>query len=325
MPGTVTNNLDKMYASYKAEIPKKMHNQISKSSPTMLALMRKDETWDQGGDVIQPHLKYKRSTTNGSYKGYDTFDITPQDTRTSAMFYMKQLYGNFTISGYEEAADKGDNAVFKLLKIAMEDAEEDLKDKFATQIFGNGTGNGGKDILGISAAVDDGTNVATYAGINRTTDTWWKANYNGTTGALNTAKMRNMFMNCTRGGKENKPDLIVCDQQTWEWYAQVIDGKTNIQQPLGKLSEAIANLGFAQLSFMGVPVVWDEYCPVNTMYFLNSNTMQFWTKPGRKFSPTNLKEVPNGDFKVGQILWAGELICAEPRKNGVLKGITAPV
>jgi hypothetical protein len=318
-------DIDKMLASYLPKISKKMYNQVAKSSPGMTMFMRKDTVWDQGGNIIQPHLKKSRSTTNGSYKGYDTFDITPQDTRTGAKFEMKQNYGNYTISGYEEASDSGELAVHKLLKIAMEDAEEDLKDNFATQLFGDGTGNGGKDILGINAAIDDGTNVANYGSIDRATNAFWKAKYNGATGALTVAKMREMFVSCSRGGNERKPDFIVCDQQSWLWYAELVDGKTTIQQPMGKIGEQFANLGFASISFMGIPVVWDEYAPANTMYFINSNTMQFWTKPGRKFSSTKLKEVPNADYKVGQILWAGELICVEPRANGTLKGITAPV
>jgi hypothetical protein len=317
-------DFDKILASRLPMIEKKMHSQIAKASPMMMQLMKLNKVWDKGGDIIQPHLKKSRSTTNGSYRGYDQFDIAPQDTRTAAKFGMKQMYGNFTISGYDEAADNGELAVFKQLEIAMTDAEEDLKDKFATALFSDGTGNSSKDILGIAAAVDDGTNVALYGGIDRATNIWWKSKYNGATGALTIAKMREMFVSCSRGGNERKPDFIVCDQTTWLYYAQLIDGKTNIQQPLGKLGEQFANLGFASLSFMGIPVVWDEYAPANTMYFLNSNTIQFWTKPGRKFTPTKLKEPIDGDFKAGQILWAGELINIEPRANGVLKAITAP-
>lgn len=318
-------DFDKILASRLPLIQKKMYNQISKASPLMMMFMKLSKVWDQGGDTLQPHLKKSRSNTNGSYRGYDTFDISPQDTRTAAKFGLKQMYGNFTISGYDEISDSGELAVFKQLEIAMTDAEEDLKDKYATAIFSDGTGNGGKDILGIAAAVDDGTNVANYANIDRATNVFWKAKYNGATGALTIDKMRTMFVSCSRGGNEKKPDFIVCDQQSWLWYAQLVDGKTTIQQPMGKIGEQFANAGFVSISFMGVPVVWDEYAPANTMYFLNSNTIQFWTKPGRKFTPTKLKEPINGDFKAGQILWAGELVNIEPRANGVLKAITAPV
>lgn len=318
---------DQILASWLQEIPSQMYNQISKSSPLMYMLMRKKKTWDQGGDTIKPHLKTARSTSNGSYRGYDTLDITPQNTRQSATFNMKQYYGNLIISGYEELGDKGKNAIFKQLAIATDDAKDDLLDKFNQDIFGTGAGNGGKNILGLQAAIDDGTVVGTYASIDRSTNPWWRSYANNTTGTLNTAKMRSAVTRASlgggKGGMDKAPDFIVTDPATWEIYANMVDGKTTIQQPLGKVGEEFANLGFTSVSFQGIPVVYDEYCPVGTMYFINSNFLQFWVKPGRDFTPSEMVKPANMDAKVGQIFWAGELINTAPRKHAVLRGITA--
>jgi hypothetical protein len=314
-------NFDKFLASFLPLIPKKMFDQIMKSSPLMYMIMKQKKQWDSGGDTIKIHLKYKHASNVGSYQGYDTLDITPQDTRTDAEFKLKQLYASIIFNGYESAASSGDLAIFKMSEIAMADAEAALKDMFAQLLFKDGTGNTGKDILGLKAAVDDGTNVANYGGIARATYTWWKAKYDGTAGALTVARMRTMYAQCSRGGMENKPDFIVTDLNQWLAYAALVDGKTTIQQPLGKVGEEFANLGFNQISFMGIPVVYDEYCPPNTMYFLNSNTLQLYTKPGLDFKPSEMVKPPNMDAKVGQIFWAGELICSEPRANGKIENL----
>lgn len=315
-------NFDKFLASFLPLIPKKMYDNIMKSSPLMYQIMKQKKQWDSGGDTIKIHLKYKHATNVGSYQGYDTMDITPQDTRTDAEFKLKQLYASIIFNGYEDAASSGELAIFKMAQIATEDAEAALKDLFAQLIFKDGTGNGGKDILGLKAAVDDGTAVATYGGINRSTYTWWKSQYDGAAAALSTAKMQAMFLKCSRGGVENKPDFIVTDLNQFQKYLALVDGKTTIQQPLGKVGQEFANLGFTQVSFMGVPVVYDEYCPANTMYMLNSNTLQLHVKPGKDFKPTEMVKPANMDAKVGQILWAGELICTEPRANGKLENLT---
>ena len=313
-------DFDKYLASLLPLIPKKMYDNISKSSPLMYALMRQKKVWDEGGDTIRPHIKYKQATNRGSYSKYDTLDITPQDTRTSAEFKMKQLYASIVFSGYEEAADKGENAVHKLVAQATEDAETTLKDLFAQQIFGNGTGNSGKDILGISAYIDDGAATAVYGRIDRATNAWWKANVvkSANNKALTTALMRQVFNRCAAGGMENKPDMIVTDLATYEKYEEIIDGKTNIQQPLGKLEKEFANLGFNFLSFKGVPVVYDEYATADTMYFINSNSLQLWGKPGRIFQPSEMVKPADKDMKAGQIFFAGELVGTEPRRNGKL-------
>jgi hypothetical protein len=311
-------DFDKFLASFLPQIPKKMYSQVAKSSPTMAAVMRKGATWDSGGDTFQPHIKHKHSTAVGSYKGYDTLDITPQDTRAAAEFKLKQYYSSIIFNGYEEAASSGENAVFKMAEIAVKDAEEAIRDKFATDLFGNGTGNSNKALLGLAAAVDDGTNVGTYGGIDRATNTFWKSQVDFTAAALTVARMRELYMKCVRGGNTNRPDFIVTDLNQWNNYAELIDGKTNIQQPTGKLTDVFANLGFAQLSFMGVPVVYDEYCSANTIFMLNSETTQLHTKPGRNFKPSEMVKISNMDAKAGQIFWAGELICTEPRANGKL-------
>lgn len=315
-------NFDKFLASFLPKIPKVMYNNISKASPMMYMLMRLKKQWDSGGDTIKPHLKHKQATNVGSYQGYDTLDITPQDTRTDAEFKLKQAFASIIFNGYEDAASNGELAIFKMAEIATTDAEEALKDWFAQKLFGDGTGNSGKDILGLKAAVDDGTNVASYGGITRSTYPFWKSQYDGAAAALTIPKMRNIFTKCSRGGMENKPDFIVTDLNQWNKYAELVDGKTTIQQPLGKIGQEFANLGFTQISFMGVPVVYDEYCPANTMYFLNSKSLQLWTKPGRDFKPSEMVKPPNMDARVGQIFWAGELICTEPRANGKIENLT---
>jgi hypothetical protein len=318
-------NFDKFLASLLPLIPKKMYDNISKSSPLMYMVMKKKKVWDEGGDIIRPHIKYKHADNRGSYSKFDTLNVTPQDTRTAAEFRMKQLYASIVFSGYEEAADKGELAVHKLVAQAMEDAEATLKDLFAQQIFGDGTGNSGKDLTGLAAYIDDGTNIAVYGGIDRATNAWWKANVklSANNKVLDIKHMREVFTKCVRGGMENKPDVIVTDLATWLKYAELVDGKTTIQQPLGKIAQEFANLGFTQLSFMGVPVVYDEYCPADTMYFINFNTFQLYGKPGRIFQPSELVKPHNQDAKVGQIFFAGEFVGTEPRANGVLKLTTA--
>ena len=59
----------------------------------------------------------------------------------------------------------------------MSEAKDSLKDKFCTSMYSDGTADGGKDMTGLSAMVDDGTNTAIYAGIDRSSYAWWKANY----------------------------------------------------------------------------------------------------------------------------------------------------
>lgn len=318
----MASSFNKYYASWHNEIPKKMHDNIVKRSPTMLMLTRKEKKWSSGSDTIQPHIKYVQATNSGSYRGYDTLDITPQQTRTDAEFRRKQLYASIVYNGYEVASSRGENAVFDMAEIAMQDAEDALYDKFATQIFSNGTGNGGKDILGLAAAIDDGTNVAIYGGIDRTSQVWWKSVYNNAIGTLSMDELTQAFVQASRGGMQNSPDFIVAGFTAWNAVNTLCRNRFQEHAGTNNAAKMFANLGFPYINFMGVPVVYDEYCPTAELYMLNSETVQLWSDPVINFKPTELVKPANMDAKIGQILWSGELICTEPRANVHFKGIT---
>lgn len=320
----MATSFNKYFASWLDLIPKKMYDNISRRSPTMAMLLKGKKTWDEGGDTIRPHIKYQHATNAGSYRGYDTLDITPQQTRTDGEFRMKQLYASIVFNGYESAASSGELAIFKMADIAMKDAEDALYNLMAQQIFSDGTGNAGKDLLGLAAAIDDGTNVAIYGGIDRTTATWWKSQYTNAVGAVTMDKLRRPYMLASRGGMQNSPDFMVAGLDAWDFVNALTDTKLEYTVPVNNAGKMFANMGFPFINVFGVPLVYDEYCPAADLYMLNSETIQFWNKPGMFAKPTELVKPANMDAKIGQLLTFGELICEEPRANVHLKGITAP-
>ena len=98
-------------------------------------------------------------TTLGSYFGFDTF-ITTQETKTQrAAFNPSQLYASVQISGIQRALNSGDAAVIDLIASELDIIAEGLRQELGDELYGDGTGNSSKDLLGLIAAVDDSTNV----------------------------------------------------------------------------------------------------------------------------------------------------------------------
>jgi len=319
----MATSFNKYFASWLNEIPKQMYDNIVKRSPTFTMLMRKEKKWDQGGDTIQPHIKYVQASNAGSYRGYDPLDITPQQTRTDAEFRRKQNYASIVFNGYEMASSRGKNAIFSMAEVAMQDAEDTMFDKMATQIFSDGTGNGGKDILGLEAAIDDGTGTAIYAGIDRTTELWWRAGQLSAAAALSMTELTERYVAASRGGMQNSPDFFVAGFTAWNVVNTLCRNRFETHSAVNNAGKMFANLGFPFVNFMGVPVVYDEYCPTGTLYGLNSETIQLWSDPVINFKPTEMVKPANMDAKIGQILWSGELVCTEPRANFKIEGITS--
>jgi hypothetical protein len=81
-----------------------------------------------------------------------------------------------------EGALQMDHAIVPLLEARMNDATNSMIDALAYSLYNNTSNN--QQLLGLPAAIDDGTNTATYGNINRTANPWWQAKWYATSGYL---------------------------------------------------------------------------------------------------------------------------------------------
>ena len=287
-----------------------------------------------GGNVILEEVMYPDPTTQNvnSYSGYETINITPNSPISAAQFNIAQYAAAVTISGLEMLQNSGKEAIIDLLEGRIRIAEAQLTNRISNDLYLDGTGNSGKNLTGLGAAVTASpTNV--YGGIDRSTaiGTFWKnAVYSGLTngGAAVSAANIQQYMTAiaiklVRG--TDKADLIVADANYFQLYV-------NSLQAIQKVSDANeAGAGFATLSFYGggqkAEVVLDGgiyaggYAGVgtNTMYFLNTNYLFFRPHADRNFVPIGgERQAVNQDAIVKLMGFAGNLTCAGGQFNGIL-------
>lgn len=284
---------------------------------------------EQGGRTIVHPIMYATNSTARSYRGYDMLDTTPQEGFTSAELPWKYLSISITISGQEELENQGSKTqIFNLLEGKIRQAELSLRLEVNRQLWGDGTGNSGKDITGLALAVEDGTAWSTYAGIDSSTTqgSFWRNQYIDKAGAtfgtasgnstVGIAAMRTMFNNCTLGN--SRPTLIVTTQDLFEAYEANIEG-----DKLRLTNTKLGEVGFANLTYKGVPIVFDEDCPADSMYYLNSEFIKLVAAKGRNFVTTPFQRPENQDAKVAQILWAGNLLTFKRDQQGLIANLNA--
>ena len=286
------------------------------STPLLRRLRERQETYDGGPKIVQP-LIYGELAYGKSYTFYDTLQYDQNIPITAAEFEPKNLVQPFIISRDEERRNSGsDTQVLNLLDSKFQIARRTLVKMFATQLFSNGTGNGGKDITGLAAAVSDS---GTYGGINRSEYAWWKSRVDansGTARALTLDMMLKMFINISEG--EDQPNLIVCDPKTWAVYHNLVQGKVTMNTDE---VQRMASWGFNTLEFRGKPVVEDPYCPAGTMFFLNLRYLQLRVDSGTNFYVTKSRQADNMIAFKKEILWSGNLTCSNCKRQGVIKDI----
>ena len=278
---------------------------------------KRQVTFNSGLKIAQP-VVYGR-LAGGSFKGLDPFDISYKETATYAEWDWKSVYCNVTIPGDDMAKAEGDEKIVGIVQSKMETATMSMHEDISTMFFADGTGNASKDMDGLKNAVDNGTLYGTYGGIasRATTNNWWAAQMDTTGGALTLDAINTMIGLCTVANK--KPDLIITTQTLYDkaWarvqpQQRFLDGKS-----------ALANVGFSGINFNGhADMIVDNHCPTGYMYFLNTEYWHFVINSNRNFYWTGEKTPTDQDAYVRQLILMANLICTQPRVQGVLTGLT---
>jgi hypothetical protein len=282
-----------------------------------------------GGNVILEEIMYNDPNTNNanSYSGYEVLNIAPDSPISAAQYSITQYADSVTMSGLEMLQNSSKEAIIDLLDGRMQVSEARLINRIGSDIYGDGTGNGGKNITGLAAAIPDDPTTGTYGGINRATWSFWQSKkYSGVTdgGAAvaytNIQKyMTSLAIQLVRGN--DKADLIVADNNYYSLYVQSLQAIQRIT------SEESAAGGFASLKFYGggtsADVVLDggvgNACTANHMFFLNTNYIFLRPHKERNFVPIGgERQAINQDAIVKLYGWAGNLTTSNSFLQGVL-------
>jgi hypothetical protein len=269
---------------------------------------------EEGGSSIVEPLVYAQNDTTGSYSGYDAIDLTPQEGISAAEYNWKQMASSIAISGIEEAKNRGTEAIIKLLNAKIMQAEESIKEELNQMLYGDGTGNGGKDFNGLANIISAS---GTVGGIDSSTNTWWQSTSTAVGGALTLLAMAGAYNTASRGN--DTPDMIVTTQTLFEKYESLLTSQVRYQDTTK------ANSGFQNLMFKQTPVVFDVSCTSGVMFFMNSKYLKLVGMNGHWFQTTDFQKgtVAGVDARYALVLSFGELTCSNRARQAKLTGATA--
>jgi hypothetical protein len=284
-----------------------------------------------GGNVILQEIMYSDSATNNtnSYSGYEVLNVSQNSPISSAQFSITQYASAVSISGLEMIQNSGKEAIIDLLDGRMSVAEAQLANRISGDLYLDGTGNAGKNLTGLGAAVPDSPSTGTYGGIDRATWSFWRSvSYSGVSNGGSAVTYSNIqqYMDAVavqliRG--TDKPDLIVADNNYYRLYLQSLQAIQRITDS----GSSMAGAGFASLKYFGAGMASDvvldggigSAATANHMWFLNTKYLMFRPHADRNFVPIGgERQAVNQDAIVKLIGWAGNLTSSGPQFCGVL-------
>ena len=294
-----------------------------------------------GGNVILEEIMYVDSSSinTNSYSGYEVINIAQNSPISAAQFSITQYAAAVTMSGLEMLQNSSKEAIIDLMDGRISVAEAQLANRMDYDLYQDGTGNGGKNLTGLAAAVADTPTSGTYGGIDRGSWNFWRNQYyRGVTdggAAVSAANiqayMTTLGLRCVRGS--DMPDLWVGSANYYGFYVNSLQA---IQRITSDNGSATAGAGFPSLKFYGGGMAADVVFgggvnnavnttgtaggePTSHMYALNTKYIFFRPHRDRNFVPIGgERQSVNQDAVVKLIGWAGNLTSSGPQFNGVL-------
>ena len=334
-----TINFDALFSQSLANNKKGIEDTISTSN-SFYKRIKDSAAWEsyEGGTHLEIPLMTELGSTD-TYAGYDLLNTDPMDGVTKALFTWARTSTPITISGDEETDNYGPQQLINMVTTKTTQAVSGAAEFFSKMLLqGNllnsGTitdpytspNNGSVGINPLALLIHyDPTSTVTIGNIDQGSNTWWRnksVTFAGTTTTTELLKkVMNLVNECSKG-PGGRPDLVLCDQTTYEWLITAIYHRTR-HDP-----KEVADWPFESFMFRNIMFTWDEFVsdPVtgvaNTdtlgvIYCINTKFFSVKYHPRRNFIHRPFQTPPNQDGKVSHIFWKGQVCVSNRRKHGV--------
>lgn len=321
-----------------------IHDQVFLSNAAFNRMKGRTKTFTGGRRIVVP-LGWRTQGGIKWFSGADVFAPTVRDPFQAAEFTPKNANVDITIDWDEEMQVSGPEKVMDLMEAKGEWARSTFFDGMGNDIYNDGTDQ--KALGGLQFAFPNftGTTAApvaptgTYGGIPRsaTVNTWW--NHSGdpgtwTTGAAGTFTggaatgpnfdaLNRMFARIKlASGKV--PTMILSNVGAWSDVHFNLVKNERYQRP--QQNSELAKIGFENFMFRTAVWVQDEKAPRTTdankdekVFLLHEPSLKLWVDSRANFAFEPFRKPHNQMVRTAYILWRGELICSEPRANGVIQ------
>ena len=305
-------------------ISQKIADNITGRIP-LLHLMNKlgHKEFENGGIEYRFPL-FKELATAQAYSGLTVLTNSEKDPVTSGILFRKHLTTDITLSGTNLLQNSGGDptAQVNYITAQVEMAEESIKNTLAGDSLGlfSSAADGALGVTGLQTMLPDSTSTGTYAGNDRASQTFWQHKSDSVSTGFNTdglVSMRALQLATVRG--DEAPTVIIMTSNGYANLDRALTGTVHYNNPSPKTQ--FGDVGFEHINFKGSIVLFDDGVPTNRAYFLNLKYLKLLVHQMRDMAIRDFITPSNQDAIVGRMYWAGNLVCNNLARQGLLQGL----
>jgi hypothetical protein len=310
--GAVTSELN---AVTRRAFVKRLVVQLYKATP-LFALMFRNAQVARGG-VSQITVPIQGSQfVNASWTGYDGTFAAPQvqNAAQAASWNLAMGIVPIPLLGMESLVQSSE-AIIPLVKARFADANTVMRQMLASSLFSSNASNP-LAMNGLQDAYDDGTAVATYGGISRNSNAFWKSTKYTTSFNISRSNALTRIGQVTQAAGGDKPDFIILSLSDWTALAVDFMGaeQFNTTPTMRYGEDDVVNAGFSCLMIAGIPVYADPFLTKGTGYIINSKYLSMYVSDIANFEFSGFESMMSNMQigYIGAVLAGLQTVCVKP-------------
>ena len=278
-------------------------------------MLKGAKKWD-GGLKIRQVLDYGQPM-GSDFNATSTFNTNKVETMTAARFDYAMYYEPVVYDIDDMVQNQGKAQEIDIVFTKLDKAQKHIRYNLAYDLYhSTGSGTSGRKLLGLLAMMSQSS---TYGGIAVADLAEWIAGYvNSTAAPITFGVVDNVLTNCLVGDDAgDEPDLLVTTRSLFS----ALRSQT---MPHLRLEHGdLADMGFKNIDYIGIPIVRDYMCPTGYLFAVNRNYMGFRVHKDYNFKRTPW-EKPIGQEKYACYLEVVlQMICKRRDAHGYQSALTA--
>jgi hypothetical protein len=335
VPGSTTGTFLELNSLTRRAFIPRVTVQIYFSTPTLMLLMGSAQKSAGGMNQITGPVQ-GNSMVQGAWTSYSGNFNKPQVIPGVQNFAFNTAYFVVPVPiVLGETLLQATEAVIPILDVRMHDVYAVAAQQMGSAIFTNNTANP----LMPSSFVDgfdNGTNVATYGGINRNApnNSFWQGQLYTNTNPLNRQTMAQYLIQITDVAGGEVPDFVVMSPSDFATlnssFIATNSGNTPVESVWVEPAKSYSKddpirSSFPNIFISGVPFYCDHWCPKGTMYFVNSQYTAMYLSEDAPFAFSGFySAIPLMQIaEVGVMIVGYQIVSSKPVANAILTGMTA--
>lgn len=282
---------------------------------------------EAGGRYFEATLEYAENSTFRSYGETESLDLTRVNVFDAARYECKYHMGTVVFTEVEKLRAAGEGKI-DLVASKVENGMNSHMANLNRSGFLDGTGNGGKDIDGLSKIITE-TPTNTVGQVSRNTYAWWRnVAVSGTKTTSAYDNIRSSFteaiLRCSRGGTKEQPTVGLTSRTILQGYASTLQPyeRYAMDSPKARKANGAVDVG-GGLMHMNAELSYDEDCsPSDSCYFINPKHLKFYYWKGAWAKAKPSAEPAHQLMSVIKVFTFGNFGTDQSRRLGVVYDIT---